>query len=81
MFSVLVAGGLIAGSCPADLVDPCLALARRANTPLLLLHFAPSSESPLGWFFTSADPMPVVTGHAEIGTIVALLESCAEGAR
>jgi hypothetical protein len=81
LLTVLIAGGSIAGGCPADLADPCLALARRANTPLLLLYFAPSPESPPGWFFTSADPMPVVTGDAEIGSIVALLESCVEGAR
>jgi hypothetical protein len=79
--SVLIAGRRVVGRVPPELVNGCLELARRANTEILLAHFASAVDAPFGWVFTSADPMPVLTGPAETSAIVELLESRAAGAR
>lgn len=80
VMSVLIAGRRVVGRMPPELVHGCLALARRANTEILLAHFAPAVDAPFGWVFTSADPMPLLTGPAETNAIVELLESRAAGA-
>lgn len=79
--SVLIAGRQVVGRVPSELVNGCVDLACRANTEILLAHFASAVDAPFGWVFTSADPMPVVTGAAETRAIVDLLESRAAGER
>ena len=78
--SVLVAGRRVVGRVPPELVHGCLALARRANTPILRAYFAPAMDAPFGWIFASADPLPLLTDPAETSAIVELLESRAAGA-
>ena len=71
--SALVIGDRVFGDVPAQLIEPCIALAALSGIELLQIHFAVTFDQS-NWKFNGANPCPSVVDEFVVDAIARLLE-------